>query len=426
MAGGGLGAWGESQLQNAVSGFFGNPYLRDYTHASKTFLPNAFQNAPKLKFLFHTVFELNPDVANFDNTNINLSVLVKSVKLPGFTMTTQQLNQYNRKRINQTKIQYDPVDITFHDDSGNVISSLWYRYYTYYYRDGLNPQVVLNGKRGANTNTQNVGGGVSAPDSEYTTRTQYVPSTTNFQNWGYNSQGVQTSNDPNKKAPFFNNITVFGINRHQWISYTLINPVITRFGHDTYDYEQGNGVMSNSMTLDYETVVYNQGALAGGDQAGNILKGFGDNSVYDLTTSPIMQPGANQTVLGQGGLISAAGGFIKDLQPNGGGILAAIRTAGVTYNTVKNINPTSFIESSITQAFNQSLNSTNNPTRNTSWEIPTYGATGQQVGTAGAPNTYQDVAKSISDNIPQSIKNIFGSGQTAGTQVPDPSQNYYP
>ena len=59
------------------------------------------------------------------------------------------MNQYNRKRINQTKIQYDPVDITFHDDSGNVISSLWYRYYTYYYLDGNNPQVLLNGKRGA-------------------------------------------------------------------------------------------------------------------------------------------------------------------------------------------------------------------------------------------------------------------------------------
>ena len=130
------------------------------------------------------------------------------------------------------------------------------------------------------------------------------------------------------------------------------------------------------MTLDYETVVYNQGKLDG-SKPGNILAGFGDNSVYDLTTSPIMQPGANATVLGQGGLINAAGGFVKDLQPGGGGILAAIRTAGVTYNTVKNINPRSFIESSITQAINQSLNSTSAPNRNTSWEIPTYGSTGK-------------------------------------------------
>ena len=64
MAGGGLGAWGMSQLQNAVTGFFGNPYLRDYTHAANTFLPNSYENAPKLKFLFHTVFEINQEVLN--------------------------------------------------------------------------------------------------------------------------------------------------------------------------------------------------------------------------------------------------------------------------------------------------------------------------------------------------------------------------
>ena len=312
MAGGGLGAWGESQLQNAVAGFFGNPYLRDYQHASRTFLPNAYQNAPKLKFLFHTVFEVNQDIVNLDSANINISVLVKSVKLPSYSIETQTLNQYNRKRINQTKIKYDPIDITFHDDSGNVTSSLWYRYYTYYYQDGNNPAVVLNGKRGANPAVKNVGGGADATASEYSTRTQYLPSTSTYQNWGYNAEGVPNSSDPTKKAPFFKNITVFGINRHEWISYTLINPVITRFGHDTYDYDQGAGVMSNSMTLDYETVVYNQGKLDG-TNPGNILKGFGDISVYDRTTSPIMQPGANATVLGQGGLVDAAGGFINDL-----------------------------------------------------------------------------------------------------------------
>ena len=50
------GSWGENLLTGASAGFFGNPYVRDYTHAAKTFLPNSYQNAPKLKFLFHTVF----------------------------------------------------------------------------------------------------------------------------------------------------------------------------------------------------------------------------------------------------------------------------------------------------------------------------------------------------------------------------------
>mgnify|MGYP003352884534 FL=1 len=59
MAGGGKPSWGQSQLQTAG---FGSPYLRDFTHAAKTFLPNNYENAPKLKFLFHVVFEINPEV----------------------------------------------------------------------------------------------------------------------------------------------------------------------------------------------------------------------------------------------------------------------------------------------------------------------------------------------------------------------------
>jgi hypothetical protein len=437
MAGGGLGAWGQSQLQNAVTGFFGNDYLRDYQHASKTFLPNGFQNSPKLKFLFHTVFEINTDIVNLPQDNINISVLVKTVKLPSFTIETGILNQYNRKRLNTTKIKYDPVELTFHDDVGNVVSSLWYRYYTYYFQDGLNPAVTLNGKSGAVPNATNVGGGVNAPLLDYTTRTQYVPSTTSFKNWGYNSQGA--GSNPSVKQPFFKNITVFGINNHQWISYTFVNPLITRFGHDTYDYSEGGGVMANSMTIDYETVVYNQGVLDG-TNPGNILQGFGDPSVYDRTTSPIMTPGGNATVLGQGGLIGAAGGFINDITQ--GNILGAARTAGVTYNTVKNINPTSFITSTITQALTGALNSTANPNRNTSWEIPVFGQSasqptaGQSIGGISIPQTYQQLGQnlglgnianinnqisSVSSSINQTLSNVFGIGQTAGTQLPDNS-----
>ena len=51
------------------------------------------------------------------------------------------MNQYNRKRIVQTKIKYDPVEINFHDDNRNLITSLWYDYYTYYYNDANKPDV---------------------------------------------------------------------------------------------------------------------------------------------------------------------------------------------------------------------------------------------------------------------------------------------
>ena len=50
----------QNLLQDAAGTFFGSDFLRDYTHASKTFRPDAYQNAPNFKFLFHVYFELNP------------------------------------------------------------------------------------------------------------------------------------------------------------------------------------------------------------------------------------------------------------------------------------------------------------------------------------------------------------------------------
>ena len=126
----------QNLLTDAAGGFFGNDYLRDYTHASKTFRPNAYQYAPKFKFLFHVYFEINqsayavglPQGANF-------GLAVKTIKLPSYTFDTHTMNQYNRNRIVQTKIKYDPIDINFHDDNGNLIRNMWYNYYTYYYKD---------------------------------------------------------------------------------------------------------------------------------------------------------------------------------------------------------------------------------------------------------------------------------------------------
>ena len=54
--------WGQ-RIQNGAASF-GGPYLRDYAHAAKTFIPNGFANAPKFKFLFHVYFDINPEAYN--------------------------------------------------------------------------------------------------------------------------------------------------------------------------------------------------------------------------------------------------------------------------------------------------------------------------------------------------------------------------
>jgi hypothetical protein len=372
----------QNLLTDAAEGFFGNDYLRDYTHASKTFRPNSYQYAPKFKFLFHVYFEINqsayavglPQGANF-------GLAVKSVKLPSYTFDTHTMNQYNRKRIVQTKIKYDPIDINFHDDNGNLIRNMWYNYYTYYYKDASIPVASVSGRQAQQTGN----GSTNSPNNtNYNARNIYSQSITGDTNWGYvgetpDSPASNTQAATGQtKIPFFKNITIFGFNQHNYSAYTLINPIINRFAHDTYDYSQGNGTMTNTMTVDYETVKYFQGAIDGKEPS-NIVAGFGLNSNYDRVPSPITRPGSQSSILGQGGLVDGVGGVISDLSGENPNILGAIQKAGATYNTLKNINLKQAIKSEVTAGItNAIMNPLNNTGRNVLFNTLIYGSTPNQ------------------------------------------------
>jgi hypothetical protein len=116
------------------------------------------------------------------------------------------------------------------------------------------------------------------------------------------------------------------MDQRKFAEYVLINPLITSWGGDQYNYSEGSGTMQNSMTIAYETVKYYSGALgraqSGGDS--NVL-GFATDAHYDKTVSPIARPGANATVFGQGGLLDAGAGILGDLQS--GSVLGYIGAA---------------------------------------------------------------------------------------------------
>jgi hypothetical protein len=368
-------------LQDAAGTFFGSDYLRDYTHASKTFRTNAYQNAPKLKFLFHVYFDINTDAYSQGlATGNNFGLAVKSVKLPSFTMNTHEMNQYNRKRIVQSKIKYDDIQINFHDDNGNMINSLWYAYYTYYYADGTKPQVMFSGSRGATPNTSTSGNSGGANQALYNDRNTYQPSIAGDDNWGFIGETSRPSGPDPKKIPFFKNITVFGFNQHNFIAYTLINPIISRFGHDTYAYQEGQGIMENQMTIQYETVVYNQGAIDGKSPS-NIVSGFGLEENYDRTLSPIARPGSNSAILGQGGLVDGVGGALTKFGE--GNFLGALQDAGTTYNTFKNANIKNIAKAEVLAGITNAVQQT--PNRNLNVVTPIFGATPTNQGTAGSP-----------------------------------------
>lgn len=296
-------------LERERAAGFGSSYLRDFTHASKIFRPAGYDLAPKFKFLFHTFFDINPIVYDKSLYEANYGVLVKTVKLPSFNIKTHELNQYNRKRIVQTKINYDPINITFHDDGINTVTKLWDAYYSYYYKDSTNLR-VFKGNTGSEVESSEPGGGAS--NQNYNVRNIYDGDLTGNNNWGY--IGESYANAPQQvKFPFFRNITVFGFNRHNFTAYTLINPMITKFDHDTYSYADGAGTMECKMDISYETVVYNEGGMDG-RAPDNIVQGFGLDAYYDRTLSPITPVGHNGPVPGPGVYLDPEGGFIKSLK----------------------------------------------------------------------------------------------------------------
>lgn len=299
--------------------------LRDYTHASKTFRSSGYDLAPRTKFLFYVYFNLNtniPAVANFvsGGKSSTIGLMVKTAQLPGYQIDVSTMNQYNRKRLVQTKINYNPCQIVFHDDHSDLIRNMWYQYYQYYYSDPVY-------KYGSTPNQSGVLGDIQIPavlgGAAYGTNDIYSPSR-GVQAWGLSGQGYNNptlqslatsllTGPASGQLPFFNDITIYGMNQKSYAQYTMINPLITDWVHDNYDYSQGNGTMTHTMTIRYENVKYYSGAI-GGAQPSEQMPGFADPAHYDTVLSPIAVPGSNNTVMTQGTIRPSPQGDKQDLQ----------------------------------------------------------------------------------------------------------------
>jgi hypothetical protein len=327
--------------QDFLKGFLGGDGLKDYAHASKTFLTNGYELAPRTKFLFHVYFTINTSVpalrAVFGNTDVaTIGLMVKTVQLPNYTIQVDTFNQYNRKRLVQSKIDYNPVTIEFHDDGGDLIRNMWYNYFAYYYKDPSQKYDNVSNQNGS------AGALIGTPAGfSYNSRDTYDNSRT-VNDWGYIGEayndGVQFP--PNGlsnvgKPPFFRDIRIYGLNQHKVAQYVLVNPMITEWQHDTYDYSQGNGTMTHRMTLKYETVKYYSGAVGGVRPDTNVV-GFADPAVYDTVRSSLSRVGSTASVLGQGGLLDTGIGIVEDLQSGGvAGLIGAVGASYAAYDTYK-------------------------------------------------------------------------------------------
>ena len=295
---------------------------RPYHHAAKLFIDDNYRLAPQQRFLYYVVINLDPSqsqyggplgsILNFADRyqQFENGLLVKRVDLPKFTMGTKTLNAYNRKNIVQTNIQYDPINVTFHDDAADVITRFWNDYYTYYYRD-----------------------------SDYDAEGYRQPFKYNDRNkigWGYSPHNGGIGIGSNSPVySFLKNIRIFSLHNKRFTEYLLVNPVITGWRHGEHDSSNGAGIMENTMTVAYETVKYYTGFVNPVNVDGFSLLH------YDSTSSPISNSVTN--IYSDAGLIGALDSLPKDLyRPDGqfgsGGPLSSLLSMYRTYNNLKNVN----------------------------------------------------------------------------------------
>ncbi len=236
-------------------------FIRDWQHAARLYVDDVYRLAPKTKFLYYAVFNFNENAiqnTSFQQQNRQeLNFLVKKMDLPKYTLNIENLNQYNRKTTTYTRITYDPVTLTFHDDNNGVSNAMWAMYYSYYFNDRLNTQTPYT-----DINPQ-----------AYVNHA-YDPKIS----WPYRyglDKGFR------EDYPFFNSIQLMTLSKHKFTSYLLCHPRITSWAHDTMDQSDGSGVVENTMTLAYDAVIYTTGTISIDNPSG-----FGTLH-YDTYGSPL-------------------------------------------------------------------------------------------------------------------------------------------
>ena len=287
-----------SLLQNYLTQqrFF---YQRNSRHATHTYgLDNnlLYNNHPRFPFEFYIQINLNnvggakKYISGFYNTPMweQVHPLVKMVEMPNIKIETIAKNQYNRKRISQSKINFEPVKMVFHDVADGKTLKFWEMYYRYYFGDGNEPGVNIAREVDNSATMENqraidliqqvsAGAGpinAAITGERNTTNTSMVGDKRNLMNITKNTLdnhlfGYNLSKVGNIKN-LISSIDIYQIHAGRFNQVTLVNPRISAFSHDTLNYSESSKTLEISLTFEYEYAYYTiQNMQLGGNETHN-------------------------------------------------------------------------------------------------------------------------------------------------------------
>lgn len=273
------------------AGFF---YEKSARHVTYNFNQDSlalYRNQPRVPFEYYININLNnvgtasSFISQFFNNPdwTQVMPLVKTIEMPSMKIETDTLNQYNRKRISQTKVMFEPVKVVFHDVVDGKTLKFWEMYYRYYFGDGLEPgknsakvdqqknktysveELLHNITPKLNPNIANLPESIknlfqsNAPSgSNSPTNTlgdkgalqNIVSDTLDNHHFGFNLPIV--SNIRN----LIQTIDIYQVHGGRFNQATLVNPRISAFTHDVLNYAEGAKTLELTFTIEYEYAYY--------------------------------------------------------------------------------------------------------------------------------------------------------------------------
>ena len=292
-----------------------NGKIFDYSHATQLFVADNYRLAPKYSYLYYVKFDKDTRVADIKDNGplVETGQLVSAVSLPKFTVDSKVLNAYNRPNNVQTKVKYDPVNITFHDDNSNTVINFWRDYYEYYYRD-------------ADYRFKND----DSTTSNYQQKHKYTfNNAAPLNRWGYSPRGGSN------EIHFLKNIRIYSLGSGAFTEYVLVNPIITSFQHGQHTAGEV-GTMTHVMTINYEAVLYYYGRVTSDTSIAGMVNLHYDRRPSSLTPTGLGGAGFGggfsrprvfgaRGVFGNGGILDTTDQIIGDI---GGGNLGGALVKG--------------------------------------------------------------------------------------------------
>lgn len=213
-------------------------FLRDFKNAYR-FRPDI--DPPRQQFQGYVNFIVNRvlyaslfgESAWGDGTadyRTTISSLVRTADLPSVNFQTETKNAFNRKKIINTGVEYNPVNMSVFDTVGNEWLMMLMKYFSYHYMDPRNKQ--KGDSRDIEGEIDRIGG-------------------IETQGSSFGKDGVWDSNvagyNPQMDGQFFERIDFVLYHGNKAVQYSIINPKLLSFKPSGIDYAS-----SDAMGFDLE------------------------------------------------------------------------------------------------------------------------------------------------------------------------------